>query len=148
MDSCAFDPKYQPEDKSAEEIFYLFENSLEISHSVQKEIDHPNTPDWVKRRANRLAFTLPTDFTEDEKRTLCQIEITLAGQGNIENIRQDARHIFEAQKHGHYFVTTDKRILERRDDLYAICSCSLSVVKPSELWKLVEKYAERFPVTL
>lgn len=50
MDSCAFDPKYKPEDRASEEIFKLSKVGkilIQIAHSTQKEIDHPNTPGWV-----------------------------------------------------------------------------------------------------
>lgn len=146
IDSCAFDPKYYPENESAEEIFRLYENwkntgiILEIAHSVLKEIDHPNTPLWVKKRAYKIGYTISNDFTDEEKNLLRRIEEILAGNGKVENICQDARHIFEAHKHGHYFVTTDKGILEKKEKLNKTCSCSLSVVKPSEILFLIKMY--------
>jgi len=42
IDSCAFDPKYEPEASAAFEIFKLSEGGdfqLQIAHSTQKEID-------------------------------------------------------------------------------------------------------------
>ena len=59
IDSCAFDPKYSPEDKASQEIFQRSENdeiNLIIAHSNQKDIAHPNTPEMVKREANKLIF--------------------------------------------------------------------------------------------
>jgi len=54
LDSCAFDPKYSPEDQASQEIFQRHKSdelrTLDIAHSNLKEIDHPNTPDWVKKR--------------------------------------------------------------------------------------------------
>lgn len=149
IDSCAFDPKYSPEDKSADEIFHLYENwkntgiILEIAHSVLKEIDHPNTPLWVKEKAYKIGYTIPTDFMKEEKNLLREIEKNLAGNGKVENIRQDARHIFEAHKHGHYFITTDDRILKKKMQLHQICACSLAIVKPSEFLALVKTYDEK-----
>ena len=69
MDSCAFDPKYSPEDQASLRLFELSENgelSLEIGHSTQKEVEHPNTPAWVKREANKLIRTDETLLTQDE----------------------------------------------------------------------------------
>lgn len=46
VDSCAFDPKCDPEDKSAIEIFRLHQEQdlgIQVAHSNQKEIEHPNT---------------------------------------------------------------------------------------------------------
>jgi hypothetical protein len=36
---------------------------------------------------------------------LQKIEAFFAGNGKVENITQDARHVFEAQKYGTYFIT-------------------------------------------
>ena len=106
VDSCAFDPKYAPEDKAAKEIFRLHQEKdlgIIIAHSTQKEIEHPNTPSCVKKEAIGLIYTLPVSLTSEDKSLLKNIEITLAGSGKVENIIQDARHIFEAQRYGSYF---------------------------------------------
>ena len=47
IDSCAFDPKYHPEEQSSLKLFELYREgkiNLIITHSNQKEIDHPKTP--------------------------------------------------------------------------------------------------------
>lgn len=47
LDTCAFDPKYAPEDKSAAGLWQIFEDGilhLVLAHSNQCEIDHPSTP--------------------------------------------------------------------------------------------------------
>lgn len=116
---------------------------MEIAHSVLKEIEHPNTPLYVKGLAYKIGYTIPSDFTDEEKNLLWRIEKILAGNGKVENIRQDARHIFEAHKHGHYFVTTDNGILEKKEELNKTCSCSLSIVKHSEILSLIKTYDNR-----
>ena len=106
IDSCAFDPKYKPEDEASAEIFGLYKVGkllIQIAHSTQKEIEHPNTPAWVKREASNLIYTISVSLTDGENRQLREIETILAGNGKVENILQDARHIFEAQKYGSYF---------------------------------------------
>ena len=141
MDSCAFDPKYEPETSSSNEIFALSEAGnflLHIAHSTQKEIDHPNTPDWVKRTAAGLIFSMPVQLTEPEVALLNDIRRILAGNGTVENILQDAQHVFEAQKYGYYFVTTDKRILARAGDLGK--RCSVSVLLPSEFLSIAREF--------
>lgn len=45
LDSCAFDPKYHPEDKASLQIFNLYEQekiNLIITHSNLKEIGYLN----------------------------------------------------------------------------------------------------------
>jgi len=60
LDSCPFDPKFAPEDKASVELFDLSKKGkvlLQIAHSTQKEIEHPNTPAWVKAEAQESAWS-------------------------------------------------------------------------------------------
>jgi hypothetical protein len=144
IDSCAFDPKYKPEDEASAEIFRLCQEGellIQIAHSTQKEIQHPNTPAWVKREALNLIYTLPVSLIESEVRRLREIETILSGNGKIENILQDARHVFEAQKYGSYFITTDSRILDRASRLRT--ACGVTIVKPSEFLSIVKEHIEK-----
>lgn len=147
IDSCAFDPKYEPESTASLEILRRSkENNLiiDIAHSTQKEIEHPNTPKWVKDKATELGYTIRVQLTPGEKTVLRDIENILAGNGRIENIAQDACHVFEAQKYGSYFITTDDRILRRADALRR--RAGVEVVRPSEFLALLTKnLAERRP---
>jgi hypothetical protein len=52
IDSCAFDPKYSPEDQASQEIFQRSEKDeliLNIAHSNQKEIAHAHSGLGKKR---------------------------------------------------------------------------------------------------
>ena len=141
LDSCAFDPKYGPEDVASAEIFRWCEESrltLMIAHSTQKEIEHPNTPSWVKHEASYRVPTMPTELNQDERHQLQAILETLAGNGVPENFTQDAQNVFEAGKYGPYFVTTDKRILNKAAQLHDLCGAL--VVKPSRLLEIREMY--------
>ena len=141
LDSCAFDQKYSPEDKAANQIFQLYRKDeliLNIAHSTQKEIEHPNTPTWVKREAMSFIYTIPTSLTTEELARKAQILNILAGKGDPERMRKDADHIFEANKYGGYFITVDGRILKKKEAIEEICSAT--IVKPSEFLKIVEIY--------
>ena len=116
LDSCTFDPMYAPEDRAALDIFDLEKKGLVsicIAHSTEKEIDHPNTPSWVKEKASQMIFTVQVGLTDEKKLKLDQIESILAGKGQRESIKSDAKHIFEAQKYRADFITTDNRILKK-----------------------------------
>jgi len=145
IDSCAFDPKYEPEASASLEIFKLSESegfSLHIAHSTQKEIEHPNTPDWVKKQAGGLIYTTNVQLTSIERKLLSDIEVILAGNGKKDKIKQDARHVFETAKYGHYFITADKRILARAVVLRE--RCGVNVLLPSEfLASLKARIAEQ-----
>ncbi len=147
LDSCAFDPKYTPEDQASREIFQRYESgelkSLIIAHSNQKEIDHPNTPDWVKREANRLLYSIQTGLTDNERKEFAEILRILAGNGNPEKVADDANHVFEASKYCGYFITTDKRILSKKNELDK--ACSATIVKPSEFLEILAMYENTYP---
>jgi predicted nucleic acid-binding protein len=141
IDSCAFDPKYDPEDKAAAEIFRLHQEkglNIIIAHSTQKETEHPSTPSWVKKEVGGLIYTLNVSLTSEEKALLQNIEITLTGSGKRENIVQDARHIFEAQKYGSYFVTTDDRLLKKAYEIQELCR--IKILLPSEFMGIVQHH--------
>jgi hypothetical protein len=141
VDSCAFDPKYSPEDKASEVLFQLSQESkitLIIAHSNQKELDHPNTPGWVKKAAQSQIYTIKTNPTEKEQVIKDAILRLLAGDGKPANMRQDAEHVYEASKYGSYFVTTDNRILRREQALFDLCS--VRVLKPSEMLNIYQEH--------
>ncbi len=48
------------------------------------------------------------------------------------------RHVFEAQKYGLYFITTDERILSRADSLHDLCR--VIVLRPSEFLALLKQH--------
>ena len=133
LDSCAFDPKYAPEDQAAQEIKVIGDQGevgLLLTHSNQKELEHPNTPEDVKREARSMIFTIETDLTPDERRRRTEIHRVLTGNGKPEKYEADARHVFEAGKYIGYFITTDQRILDKRGELRAVCAAT--IVTPSE----------------
>ena len=139
LDTCAFDPKYSPEDVAAQHIRALHhsgEMQLILAHSNQKEVDHPNTPGDVKREAAGMIFTLPVTLTKPEIDRKARIHAVLTGNGKPENYVVDAKHIFEAGKYGGYFITTDAHILRKHDDLRSICAAT--IVRPSEWLELLE----------
>ena len=140
VDSCAFDPKYSPEDKASTELFELSKAgkiSLIVAHSNQKEIDHPNTPAWVKREAQSRIYTLETSLTDGERRIKGLILDILTGNGKPEKMRQDADHVYEASKYGSYFVTTDVRILKNEKELFELCT--VTILKPSKMLEIYKQ---------
>jgi len=80
LDSCAFDPKYAPEDDAAQQIRTMGDDGqvkLVLTHSIQKEIDHPNTPMDVKREAAGMVYTIETSLNPDEVARKAQIYAVL-----------------------------------------------------------------------
>lgn len=141
IDSCAFDPNYEPETTAANHLKLLYESgklNLLIAHSTAKELKHQNVPTDVRREAQGRVRSLEVSLTESEIKLKRKILETLTGNGKPENMQQDAEHIFEAQKYGSYFVTVDKGILRKADDLKELCG-GLIVLLPSAFLSVLER---------
>jgi|GEM_PF-3596738 len=142
LDTCAFDPKYAPEDFIAKEIRSIgnrFEVNLLLAHSNQKEIDHPNTPANVKREAAEMIYTIATSLSSEEIARKNLIHEILTGNGKPEKYAADAAHVFEAGKYVGYFITTDDRILKKREELQR--ASMATILKPSEWLEIFNSYA-------
>lgn len=141
FDSCAFDGGSQEEQNSSIECRQILEqsgNKTQILHSVQKEIDYPKTPSWVKREAMSSVFTKETALEADELKKLKDIERIIVGKGNLEKRKPDCRHVFETIRYGDYFITTDNGILKHSDIIFQ--KYHTYIMKPSELLKIIVEY--------
>ena len=140
IDSCAFDPKYGNEATASQQLLDNSKLNLVIAHSTMKEIEHPNTPRQIKALAQERIFTIQTSLTSAELKIKQAIWDTLTGNGKPDNMKADAEHVFEAHKYGSYFITTDDRILKKREELDRI-GVSCWILSPSELIIIVNKHA-------
>lgn len=142
LDTCAFDPKYTPEDDAAQEIRAISvagDASILLAHSNQKELEHRNTPKDVLGAARDMIYTLEVELTPEEKASKAQVHAIITGNGTPDKYAADAAHVFEAGKYMGYFVTTDQRILNRRDELRV--ACAANILTPSE-WLSVFRAAD------
>jgi hypothetical protein len=138
FDSCAFDPKYAPEDSASNKLLKLIEDNgghVLISHSNQKELEHPNTPSLVKRIGLNRISTCNVGLTPDEFELKNNILKILAGRGKRSNIEADAIHIFEAQKYGAtFFVSVDAHLLKRYNEIKRLCG--VNILRPSNVLEI------------
>ena len=144
FDSCAFDGGSEDEQAASIEARDLFQEhgrNIEFVHSVAKEIDYQNTPQWVKDEALELIYTIEVELTQQEETLLERVEKLVVGNGSLEKMRSDCRHIFEAQKYGRYFVTTDNRLLKKSSQIKS--NFNLYVVEPSDFLETLEHYVEQ-----
>jgi len=143
LDSCAFDPKYSPEHEAAKLIRSLGNEgkiNLSLTHSNQKEINHPNTPAEVKHEAANMIYTIKTALTPEEESKKAKILMILTGNGSPDKYTADAAHVFEAGKYIGYFITTDKRILGKQGDLRQVTPAI--ILRPTEWLKVFNEAAE------
>lgn len=143
LDSCAFDPKYAPEHEAAQRIRGLGSDgqvNLGLAHSIQKEVNHPNTPPDVKQAAAKMTFTIKTGLIPDELKRKATIHQIITGNGKPENYAADAANVFEAAKYIGYFITTDEPILGKRCELQQVSGAV--ILKPSQWLKVFKEAAD------
>lgn len=129
MDSCAFNP-VQEEEPASRRILEKCSDII-VAHSVEKEMDHPNTPDNVKRLSKGFIYTIESDLTTEEIERRNEIRMLLQGNAKPGRHKNDADHLFELSKYGGgYFVTTDDRLLKHSDELFE--KYFITTIKPSD----------------
>lgn len=106
--------------------------SMLLPYSVKAEIENPNTPAVVKRRAADFIYTMEVSLTSAEMKTHAAVRAIMRGNALSGQHNSDAFHLVEACKYGGYFVTLDKRILKKRGEVRAILP-GFWAVRPQEL---------------
>lgn len=144
VDAHVLDRTGTPEDQVVDQILSLAMDgkfTLLLPHSVKDEIEHPNTPPEVKRRALGLIFTEPVTLTEPERETHRKARELLRGNAKPGKHDQDAFHVVESAKYGGgYFITNDQRILKKQPELTKLVG--IAIVTPTEFLDLYRRYEE------
>lgn len=134
IDSCAFNPG-GPEEAASRRILAKWPNII-VAHSVQKELEHRNTPDDVKKMAQAFIYTVETELTPELLAKRAEIRTLIQGNAKPGKHKGDADHLFELYKHGGgYFVTTDERLLDRSEELFK--KYFVTPIKPSDYESLL-----------
>ncbi len=137
-DSCAFDGgdlKQQEASLKVQKILESNKVKIILMHSVVSEIKNSKTPEWIRRKEIRSLKTVKLPLTEAEQLTLLDIQNIIVGNGSAERRRADCVHVFEAQKYGGYFVTSDEGIYKHADVIQA--KYGLNIVSPDGFLKIV-----------
>ena len=124
IDSCAFNPIDKDEALCSRRLLdksYELGLLLQIAHSIQKEIDHPNTPKYVKELAQNLIYTIKTELTNPEKEKRDEIRALIRGNAKIGKHEKDADHTLN-------FINTVVGIL-----LLLITDCSQTQKSPQRV---------------
>jgi hypothetical protein len=136
IDANFWDSSDNPLDNSAaREILHLEsegEITLILPFSVKIEIAHPKTPSHVQSSASCMIYTEPTELTSNERAIHANVLKIIQGNANPGKHDRDVMHLFEAHKYGGgYFITKDKRLLEKKREIEGRLS-SLRIVSPSD----------------
>ena len=147
IDANVLDRTGGPEDVAVDEILRLYEGNaltLLLPYSVKAEIEHPNTPPEVKRKAARLIFSMQVDLTGPELATHNKIRALIQGNAKPGQHDRDAFHLVESAKYGRHFITNDGRLLQKAKEIWGMLQ--LTVLKPSEFLAAYVAHTEEGPV--
>ena len=118
-----------------------------IPGSVRGEVQHPNTPAEVKSAVLPEIFSTGVSRTAGEHATLRQVRALLRGNAAPGKHDADAFHLCEAAQKcgGGYFITHDRRMLERREELRPLLGPAFRIVTLCEFLETYDEFAARRP---
>ena len=96
------------------------EVNLFVPHTVLSELQHPSTPPLARRLGETKIFTLPVHLTPPELKVRQMLRQMMQGNAGQEKHWADADHVFDASKHGSYFITADERINGKAKEIAAL----------------------------
>jgi hypothetical protein len=117
--------------------------NLVVPKGVRLEILDPRTPSHIQAAVAPMIFSYQVGLTPDEQNRRRLIEQELQGNARPGKHTADADHLFEATKYGGYFITHDKRILDRAGKLGALLPPSLTVVTLADFMEIFDDYETR-----
>ena len=144
VDANILDDVADGEDGAVNELVRLTKSEvvrLALPYSVKTEVKHPNTPPHVKRAANDFLCSEEVALTEPERNRYRDLLVAAIGDAAVQNIAADLFHVCEAAKYGGYFITRDKRLLNRSDVIRR--AIDAEVITPSEFLARIDEAKRR-----
>lgn len=112
-----------------------------VAGGVRDEVQHPNTPADVKDGVLPRIFNFRPGLNATQQEQRRRIREILQGNARPGKHDADASHLSEAAETGcGYFITHDKRILDKRDELHRALSPSLTVVTLTEFFDTYDRF--------
>ena len=123
------------------EIAFEWRVMLHLTYSVKDEIAHPNTPDYVKKRAQRFIYSVPVQLTQEENELHQKVRKIVQGNAKAGKHDADAFHLVESQKYGAgHFLTYDKRLLKKKAAIRNLLN--MEIVTPTEFLAVLKKFEQ------
>ncbi|MGO8844586.1 MAG: hypothetical protein ACLQFI_04460 [Methylocella sp.] len=144
IDANALDRGGSPRDALVDRFLTLTSSGrliVVVSGGVRNEVQHPRTPSAVKDAVLPRIFNLQPGLIARQQEERRQVLAVLQGNARPGKHAADASHLSEAVETGcAYFITHDKRILEKRDELRRVLPPSLSIVTLTEFFDVFDRF--------
>ncbi len=122
VDSCAIDSIKN--NKQWNKFFSSNRFTIYDSQSIIEELRNPNTPEATKQPFNSIAGIFPTkNFTDHLEQDFSSNDVfsgiyeILKGKSKDGKHLMDAKHVYSTACDDGFFITVDKRIIRKRDDI-------------------------------
>jgi hypothetical protein len=106
-------------------------------------VQHPNTPAGVKAAVLPQIFNLRPGLNGSQQDARRRVVAILQGNAKPGAHAADASHLSEAAETGcTYFITHDKRMIDKRDALVAELPLTLHIVTLDEFFDVLDRYED------
>jgi len=147
LDANALDEDGSPRDDLVEAFRQLSsEGTLNVvmAGGARDEVLHPNTPASVQATILPKVYNLQPGLSSAQRARRASVEAILQGKARAGKHAADASHLCEAAETGcGFFITHDKRVLEKRVELEAVLPPSLTIVPLAEFFKILDDYVAK-----
>ena len=119
--------------------------SVVVAGGVRDEVQHPRTPADVKAAVLPRIFNLRPGLIRSQHDERRRVAAVLQGNARPAKHAADASHLSETAETGcAYFITHDKRILDKRNELRPVLPPTLEILTLTEFFDVFDHFeAER-----
>jgi hypothetical protein len=143
-DANALDRDGTPKDQFVERFLKLVESgviNVVVAGGVRDEIQHPRTPQDVKSAVLPRIFNLRPGLNSSQQAERARVRSILQGNAKLGTHAADASHLSEAAETGCcYFITNDKHILKKRNELRSALPPTLRIVTMCEFLEVLDDF--------
>jgi hypothetical protein len=119
------------------------ELTVVVAAGVRGEVQHPSTPAGVKAAVLPQIFNLWPGLNCSQQDARRRVVAILQGNAKAGAHAADASHLSEAAETGcTYFITHDRRIIDKRDALAAELPLTLHIVTLDEFFDVLDRYED------
>jgi hypothetical protein len=116
--------------------------TIVVGKGVGDEVQHPRTPAGVRQAISPHTQNVRSRPTHTQQIARFCVQSILQGDAQSGKHSADATHLSEAAEAGcAYFITHDKRILKKRQELSEVLPPSLRIVTLAEFMRIFDDYA-------
>jgi hypothetical protein len=117
--------------------------TLVVPGGVRDEVEHPNTPPWIKSIVADKIFNLRPGLNQSRRASRLRVEEILRGNAKPGHHAADASHVSEAAEIAcPYFIIQDKRILAKREELRRVLGAVPAIMALEELFEILGQFPQ------